>query len=156
MATFDPAAEEAIRQARLSPARWQQATVTNIQRETPRVKSFTLQLERPRPFRPGQHYDVRLTAPDGILPGARVAGRNRQETDIDLKINRVTGDIVRAKANNGIVERETADESQLDGFHAARQIMLMNYAGRTLRMEEAADYIDHVMPWLERYVKRYG
>ena len=49
-----------------------------------------------------------------------------------------------------------ADERQLDGFHAARQIMLMNYAGRTLRMEEATDYIDQVMPWLERYVKRYG
>lgn len=48
------------------------------------------------------------------------------------------------------------DERQLDGFHAARQIMLMNYAGRTLRMEEAADYIDHVMPWLQRYVQRYG
>lgn len=48
------------------------------------------------------------------------------------------------------------DERQLDGFHAARQIMLMNYAGRTLRMQEAADYIDHVMPWLERYVRRYG
>lgn len=48
------------------------------------------------------------------------------------------------------------DEHQLDGFHAARQIMLMNYAGRTLPMAEAADYIDHVMPWLERYVKRYG
>lgn len=48
------------------------------------------------------------------------------------------------------------DQRQLDGFHAARQIMLMNYAGRTLRMEEAADYIDHVMPWLERYVKRYA
>lgn len=48
------------------------------------------------------------------------------------------------------------DERQLDGFHAARQIMLMNYAGRTLRMEEAADYIDQVMPWLEQYVKRYG
>ncbi|HEX6286744.1 MAG TPA: phosphotransferase, partial [Acidimicrobiia bacterium] len=47
------------------------------------------------------------------------------------------------------------DDRQLDGFHAARQIMLMNYAGRTLRMGEAADYIDHVMPWLERYVKRY-
>lgn len=48
------------------------------------------------------------------------------------------------------------DDSQLDGFHAARQIMLMNYAGRTLRMEEAAQFIDHVMPWLERYVGRYG
>ena len=49
-----------------------------------------------------------------------------------------------------------ADERQLDGFHAARQIMLMNYAARTLRTEEAADYIDNVMPWLERYVGRYG
>lgn len=48
------------------------------------------------------------------------------------------------------------DDRQLDGFHAARQIMLMNYAGRTLRTEEAADYIDNVMPWLERYVGRYG
>jgi Ser/Thr protein kinase RdoA (MazF antagonist) len=48
------------------------------------------------------------------------------------------------------------DERQLDGFHAARQIMLMNYAGRTLRVEEAEEYIDHVMPWLHRYVSRYG
>ncbi len=48
------------------------------------------------------------------------------------------------------------DDRQLDGFHAARQIMLMNYAARTLRTEEAADYIDNVMPWLERYVARYG
>jgi len=31
-----------------------------------------------------------------------------------------------------------------------------DYAGRTLRMEEAANYIDQVMPWLERYVERYG
>lgn len=48
------------------------------------------------------------------------------------------------------------DESQLDGFHAARQIMLMNYAGRTLPVDEAAGYLDDVMPWLERYVSRYG
>lgn len=47
-----------------------------------------------------------------------------------------------------------ADEGQLDGFHAARQIMLMNYAARTLRTHEAAEYLDHVMPWLENYVKR--
>lgn len=48
------------------------------------------------------------------------------------------------------------DDRQLDGFHAARQIMLMNYAGRTLPVREAADYIDHVMPWLVGYVNRYG
>ena len=48
------------------------------------------------------------------------------------------------------------DDRQLDGFHAARQIMLMNYAARTLRMNEAADYIDQVLPWLQGYVAKYS
>ncbi len=48
------------------------------------------------------------------------------------------------------------DESQLDGFHAARQIMLMNYAARTLPTKEAEEYIKKVMPWLENYVRSYG
>ena len=33
--------------------------------ETHRAKTFTLRLSEPRAFRAGQHYDVRLTAPDG-------------------------------------------------------------------------------------------
>lgn len=48
------------------------------------------------------------------------------------------------------------DEAQLDGFHAARQVMLMNYAARALPHQEASDYLDRVFPWLEAYVKRYG
>ncbi|MCI0425084.1 MAG: phosphotransferase [Actinobacteria bacterium] len=48
------------------------------------------------------------------------------------------------------------DDSQLDAFHAARQIMLMNYAARTLPMAEAEDFLDNVMPWLESYVRRHG
>lgn len=48
------------------------------------------------------------------------------------------------------------DERQLDGFHAARQIMLMNYAARTLPGGEATEYFEHVAPWLQRYVARYG
>lgn len=55
-----------------------------------------------------------------------------------------------------VLEWPIEDESQLDGFHAARQIMLMNYAGRALRMEEARDYLDRVFPWLEHYVEVYG
>lgn len=68
-------------------------------------------------------------------------------------------DDIRASFRKGfetVAPWPVADESQLDGFHAARQIMLMNYAGRTLRMGEAAEFIDQVMPWLERYVQRYG
>lgn len=48
------------------------------------------------------------------------------------------------------------DDEQLDGFHAARQILLMNYAARTLPMGEAEDYLAHVTPWLQGYVRKYG
>ena len=44
---------------------WQSATVERVTVETYRAKTFTLRLSDPRPFRAGQHYDVRLTAPDG-------------------------------------------------------------------------------------------
>jgi ferredoxin-NADP reductase len=39
--------------------------VVDVRRETERAKTFRLALERPVPFRAGQHYVVRLTAPDG-------------------------------------------------------------------------------------------
>jgi Ser/Thr protein kinase RdoA (MazF antagonist) len=48
------------------------------------------------------------------------------------------------------------DESQLDGFHAARQLMLMNYAARTLPMGDAMEYLDQISPWLQSYVRRYA
>jgi ferredoxin-NADP reductase len=48
-----------------APGRWQIGTVTSIKRETPHVKSFRIQLPMWMPHLPGQHYDVRLTAPDG-------------------------------------------------------------------------------------------
>jgi Ser/Thr protein kinase RdoA (MazF antagonist) len=48
------------------------------------------------------------------------------------------------------------DDSQLDAFHAARQIMLMNYAARVLPVHDAEDFLDGVMPWLDSYLRRYG
>ncbi len=47
------------------PIAWQTVTVENVVVETYRAKTFTLRLAEPRAFRAGQHYDVRLTAPDG-------------------------------------------------------------------------------------------
>ncbi len=49
------------------PARlgWQQATVVSVVAETYRAKTFKLRPAEWRPFKPGQHFDVRLTAPDG-------------------------------------------------------------------------------------------
>src|SRR5882672_3118603 len=44
---------------------WQPATVVAIEPRTPTVKRFFFRLPRPLSFIPGQHMDVRLTAPDG-------------------------------------------------------------------------------------------
>jgi ferredoxin-NADP reductase len=44
---------------------WQTATVVSIKEETGRAKTFRLRLERPAPHVAGQHYVIRLTAPDG-------------------------------------------------------------------------------------------
>jgi ferredoxin-NADP reductase len=44
---------------------WQEATVVGITRETARAKTFRCALESPPAHRAGQHFVVRLTAPDG-------------------------------------------------------------------------------------------
>lgn len=44
---------------------WQIATVQDVRRETASVKTFTLAVPDWLEHRAGQHYDVRLTAPDG-------------------------------------------------------------------------------------------
>ena len=44
---------------------WQLGTVTAIHPETPKTKSLYLSLPRWSGHRPGQHIDLRLTAPDG-------------------------------------------------------------------------------------------
>ena len=48
-----------------APGEWQIATVTEVIDETPRVKSFRFDVPIWMEHLPGQHYDVRLTAPDG-------------------------------------------------------------------------------------------
>ncbi len=44
---------------------WRPATIVQLERLTPRVVGVQLQPETWRPFLPGQHVDVQLTAPDG-------------------------------------------------------------------------------------------
>ena len=48
-----------------APGRWQLGTVSSVKEETPRVKSFRIEVPMWMPHLPGQHYDVRLTASDG-------------------------------------------------------------------------------------------
>jgi ferredoxin-NADP reductase len=48
-------------------ASWQTATVLAVRDETPTAKTYRLALDAPTGHRAGQHYVVRLTAPDGYV-----------------------------------------------------------------------------------------
>ena len=74
-----------------APGRWQLATVTSIKRETPNVKSFRLSLPMWMAHLPGQHYDVRLTAPDGYTAqrSYSIASSPLDEGEIELTVDRL-------------------------------------------------------------------
>ena len=74
-----------------APGRWQVATVASIKAETPDVKSFRLALPMWMPHLPGQHYDVRLTAPDGYVAqrSYSIASSPLDEGEIELTIDRL-------------------------------------------------------------------
>ncbi len=74
-----------------APGRWQIGTVSAITTETPRVKSFRITLPMWMPHLPGQHYDVRLTAPDGYRAqrSYSVASSPLDENEIELTIDRL-------------------------------------------------------------------
>ncbi len=79
------------------PLTWQTGVVTGITVETYRARTFTIALPRWRPFRAGQHYDVRLTAPDGyqaqrsysIASAPDYAGSPESGGSIDLTIEEI-------------------------------------------------------------------
>lgn len=71
---------------------WVTATVTAIRQETPTVKTFTLTLpEGTPPHRAGQHYDLRLVAPDGYQAqrSYSVASPPERVAEIDLTVERL-------------------------------------------------------------------
>lgn len=70
---------------------WQVANVAAIRTETPQTKSFTLKLPAWIPHQPGQHYDVRLTAPDGYATerSYSVASPPEQVGEIELTVERI-------------------------------------------------------------------
>ena len=74
-----------------APGHWQLGTVSAIKRETPRVKSFRIALPMWMPHLPGQHYDVRLTAPDGYRAqrSYSIASSPLDTGEIELTIDRL-------------------------------------------------------------------
>jgi ferredoxin-NADP reductase len=65
--------------------------VVEVRRETEGAKTFRLALERPSPFRAGQHYVVRLTAPDGYTASRSysVASAPDDTGEIELTVERL-------------------------------------------------------------------
>ena len=70
---------------------WQIATVIKVRLETQSVKTFTLALPNWMPHQAGQHYDVRLTAPDGYQAqrSYSIASNPEQKGEIELTVERL-------------------------------------------------------------------
>jgi ferredoxin-NADP reductase len=70
---------------------WQTATVVSIRDETYRTKTFRLSLERPSGHRAGQHFVVKLTAPDGYTASRSysVASPPAATDEIELTVERL-------------------------------------------------------------------
>jgi ferredoxin-NADP reductase len=62
-----------------------------IRQETPKVKSFTLSLPSWQRHRAGQHYDIRLTAPDGYRAqrSYSIASEPQRQGEVDLTVELV-------------------------------------------------------------------
>src|SRR5919201_508564 len=85
---------------------WQIATVKSIKQETPRVKTFTLALPDWIQHRAGQHYDVRLTAPDGYQAqrSYSIGSEPERTGEIDLTVERIEDGEVSTYMHDVLVE----------------------------------------------------
>lgn len=73
--------------------RWQNARVLAVREETPTAKTYRLQLPEPRRHLAGQHYVLRLTAPDGYTASRSysVASAPDDTGEIELTVEYLVG-----------------------------------------------------------------
>jgi len=73
---------------------WQNAKVVGIRAETARAKTFRLALPKPTPHLAGQHYVVRLTAPDGYTASRSYSLASPPDDDanhVEITVERLAG-----------------------------------------------------------------
>jgi ferredoxin-NADP reductase len=101
-----------------APGAWQIGTVTRVKEETPRVKSFRIELPMWMEHLPGQHYDVRLTAPDGYRAqrSYSIASSPLDECEVELTIDRLDDGEVSPYFHDVV---EEGDQVELRGPFAA-------------------------------------
>jgi ferredoxin-NADP reductase len=93
---------------------WYAARVVGVNEETPRAKTFRLQLPAPTDFLAGQHVVVRLTAPDGYTAqrSYSVASAPDGGDEIELTVERLEGGEVSTFLHDVV---EVGDELELRG-----------------------------------------
>jgi ferredoxin-NADP reductase len=93
---------------------WQVVTVVAVRDETATAKTFRLRLPAPSTHRAGQHYVVRLTAPDGYTASRSysVATAPDGRDEIELTVERLPGGEVSEFLHDVV---EPGDELELRG-----------------------------------------
>jgi ferredoxin-NADP reductase len=100
---------------------WQIAQVKAIKQETPAVKTFTLAIPAWVQHRAGQHYDVRLTAPDGYQAqrSYSIASEPERTGEIDLTVERLDDGEVSAYLHDVLVPGDRIElRGPLGGYFA--------------------------------------
>jgi ferredoxin-NADP reductase len=94
-----------------APGRWQIAEVEQIRVETPRTKTFRLRPPMWMPHLPGQHYDVRLTAPDGYRAerSYSIASSPLDEGVVELTVDRLEDGEVSPYFHDVLVEGDQVE-----------------------------------------------
>jgi ferredoxin-NADP reductase len=105
-----PAADAAVP----TPSKWIDATVVAIRDETARAKTFRVRLPEPSRHLAGQHYVVRLSAPDGYTASRSysVASAPDGSDEIELTVERLDGGEVSSFLHDGL---EVGDELEVRG-----------------------------------------
>ena len=93
---------------------WQSATVVDVKPETARAKTFRLALAHPSPHLAGQHFVVRLTAPDGYTASRSysVASPPDGTNEIELTVERLEDGEVSSFLHDEVV---VGDELEVRG-----------------------------------------
>ncbi len=104
--------------AQRAPGRWQVGCVSAITVETPHVKTFRVTVPMWIAHLPGQHYEVRLTAPDGYRAqrSYSIASSPLLEGSVELTVERLEDGEVSVYMHDVLRE---GDEIELRGPFAA-------------------------------------
>lgn len=98
-------------EAGAGPGRWLSATVVDVRVETANAKTFRLALPRPSAHLAGQHYVVRLTAPDGYTASRSysVASAPDGSVEIELTVERLEDGEVSGFLHDVVVPGDTLE-----------------------------------------------